>query len=231
MTTKSFPYYPLFLDVEQREVVIAGGGGVALRKVETMLRYGARVTVVAPEAAPEIEAWAAEGRLALVRRGYEPADVDRAFVVIAATNRADVNRRIASDCRERRILVNVIDAPELCDFIVPAVIEHGSIQVAVSTGGSSPALARRLKHDLQEAFGPEYAEVNDLFGSLRKAAQASLPEDRDRKAFFDSLLEGGILRMLREGRVRDAYEFAAARCDAAGVPRSDFLQHRLSVSG
>lgn len=229
--TKSFPYYPLFLDVEQREVVIVGGGGVAVRKVETMLKYGARVTVIAPDVAPEIESWAVEGRLALEKRGYAPGDVHQATIVVAATNRPELNRKIAEECRERHILVNVIDAPELCDFIVPAVIEHGSIQVAVSTGGSSPALARRLKHDLQEVFGAEYAEASDLFGSLRKGAQAALPEDRDRKAFFDALLEGGILRLLREGRRREAYEFAARSCDAAGVPRSEFLQQRLTAAG
>ncbi|MGZ8711043.1 MAG: precorrin-2 dehydrogenase/sirohydrochlorin ferrochelatase family protein, partial [Thermoanaerobaculia bacterium] len=118
----------------------------------------------------------------------------------------------------------------LCEFIVPAIIEAGSIQIAVSTGGKSPALARTLKEDLQRTIGPEYAEVNDALGSLRDGAKAapSLPTDIDRKRFFDGIIARGILQLLRSGRKREAYEEIARACEEAGVPVSDAVQRELA---
>ncbi|HZR50250.1 MAG TPA: bifunctional precorrin-2 dehydrogenase/sirohydrochlorin ferrochelatase, partial [Streptosporangiaceae bacterium] len=149
MARKKFPYYPIFIDVEDREVVIIGGGNVCARKAETMLRYGASVTVVSPEFTPEIEAWAKDGRIDIRRKEYDEGDLQGASIVIASTDDLCVNGRIARDCRRRRIPVNVVDVTHLCEFIVPAIVERGSIQIAVSTGGKSPALARTLKEDLQ----------------------------------------------------------------------------------
>src|SRR6185369_16457341 len=131
-------------------------------------------------------------------------DLDGANIVIASTDHQDVNEQIAADCRARRIPVNVVDVTPLCEFIVPAIIEKGSVQIAVSTGGKSPALARTLKEDLHRTIGPEYAEVNDLLGSLRDGAKRVLPTDVDRKAFFDAIIAKGILGMLREGKRREA---------------------------
>src|SRR5215218_4460542 len=129
--TKKFPYYPIFLDIEGREVVIIGGGNVCARKAETMMSYGARVTVVSPEFTEEIEGWAREGKLAIRRKTYEERDLDGANIVIASTDHQSVNEQIAADCRRRRIPVNVVDVTPLCEFIVPAIIESGSIQIAV----------------------------------------------------------------------------------------------------
>ncbi len=224
---KNFPYYPIFLDIEGRNVVIVGGGNVCARKAETMMNYGAHVTVIAPEFTPEIERWAGEGRLAIRRKKYEESDVDGANIVIASTDDEAVNTQIASDCRRRRIPVNVVDVTHLCEFIVPAIIEKGSIQIAVSTGGKSPALARTLKEDLARTVGPEYDEVNRVLGSLRSAAKKVLPTDGDRKRFFDGIIAQGILDMLRAGRRRDAYETIARACNAAGVPVSDEVRRVL----
>jgi len=146
---KRFPWYPIFIDVEDHDVVIIGGGEVCARKAETMMRYGARVTVVSPAFTPEIETWANEGKLALRRKRYEPGDLDGASIVIASTDDTAVNEQVAADCRRRRIPVNVVDVTPLCEFIVPAIVEKGSVTLAVSTGGKSPALARTLKEDLQ----------------------------------------------------------------------------------
>jgi siroheme synthase-like protein len=218
--SKKYPYYPIYLDIENRDVVIIGGGQVCARKAETMMRYGARVTVVAPEFTGEIEQWAAEGKLTTRRKQYEEADLGSANIVIASTDNQMVNEKVAADCRRRRIPVNVVDVTPLCEFIVPAIIETGSIQLAVSTGGKSPALARTLKEDLQRLIGPEYAEVNDVLGSLRDGAKAILPTDMDRKDFFDGILARGILEMLRSGRRREAYETIRQACEEAGVPVS-----------
>ena len=225
--SKRYPYYPIYIDIEDRDVVIIGGGNVCARKAETMMKYGARVTIVSPEFTEEIEGWARDGALKIRRKTYEDADLEGANIVIASTDDQSVNERIAADCRRRRIPVNVVDVTPLCEFIVPAIIESGSIQIAVSTGGKSPALARTLKEDLQRLIGPEYAEVNDVLGTLREGAKRVLPTDVDRKRFFDGIIAKGILDMLREGRREEAYRVIAEACEAAGVPVSEAV--RLGV--
>src|SRR5687767_13730374 len=177
-----------------------------------MMKYGARVTIVSPQFTEEIEGWARDGQLSLKRKTYDESDLEGAVLVIASTDHQSVNERVAADCRRRRIPVNVVDVTPLCEFIVPAIIESGSIQIAISTGGKSPAIARTLKEDLQRAIGPEYAEANDVLGSLRDGAKATLATDADRKRFFDGIIARGILQMLREGRRREAYEAIRAAC-------------------
>jgi len=225
---KHYPYYPIYLDIEGRNVTIIGGGNVCARKAETMMNYGARVTIVSPEFTEEIEQWGRDGVLQLRRKTYEDADLEGANIVIASTDDQSVNEQIAADCRRRRIPVNVVDVTPLCEFIVPAIIDKGSVTLAVSTGGKSPALARTLKEDLQRMIGPEYAEVNDALGTLRESAKRVLPTDVDRKRFFDGILADGLLELLREGRRREAYDLVARHCAAAQVPLSDEVRQALA---
>ena len=227
--SKQYPYYPIYLDIENRDVVIIGGGHVCARKAEAVMRYGARVTVVSPEFVEEIEQWAREGTLALKRKNYDENDLDGAHIVIASTDVQRVNEKIAADCRRRRIPVNVVDVTPLCEFIVPAVVESGSIQLAISTGGKSPALARTLKEHLQRTIGPEFAEVNDVLGTLREGAKEVLPTDVDRKEFFDGIIAEGVLDLLRAGKRREAYEVIAGACRKAGVPVSEAVQAVLAT--
>jgi siroheme synthase-like protein len=224
---KKYPYYPIYLDIEGRDVLIVGGGSVCARKAETMLKYGARVTVVAPTVTEEIAQWGRESRLTVRIKRYEEADLEGRSIVIASTDDACVNGRIARDCRRRRIPVNVVDVTHLCEFIVPAIVEQGSIQLAVSTGGKSPALARMLKEELQRLVGPEYAEINDLLGSLRAAAKKKLPTDLDRKRFFDGIISRDIVGMMRSGHRREALQTIASACREAGVPISQPLAEAL----
>jgi siroheme synthase-like protein len=224
---KQYPYYPIYLDIEERNVVIIGGGNVCARKAETMLGYGARVTVVSPEFTEEIEGWAAEGRLAIRRKRYEVGDLDDAHIVIASTDHTETNEQIAADCRARRIPVNVVDVTHLCEFIVPAIINKDGIQIAISTGGKSPAVARTLKEDLHRLVGQEYGEVNELLGTLRESAKAVLATDVDRKRFFDGIILRGVLSLLRDGKTHEAYEAIAEECRANGVAVSDMLRERL----
>ena len=228
MRQKKFPYYPIFLDIEDRDVVIIGGGPVCERKAETMMKYGARVTVVAPEFTEQITQWAKAGALKIRKKKYDASDLDGASIVIASTDDESVNTEIASDCRKRKIPVNVVDVTHLCEFIVPAIVEQGSIQLAVSTGGKSPALARTLKEDLQKFVGPEYAEVNDLLGTLRPSAKKVLPTDVDRKRFFDGIIALGVVDMVRSGKRRQAYEAIARACAEAGVEPSEQLRAALA---
>ncbi|HWS73091.1 MAG TPA: NAD(P)-dependent oxidoreductase, partial [Thermoanaerobaculia bacterium] len=124
-----------------------------------------------------------------------------------------------ADCRARGILVNVIDATELCDFIVPAVIEQGRVQIAISTSGSSPALARALKRRVERAVGAEWSELNDILGELRERAIASLPTDSDRKRFFEGIVASDALSLLRDGKRDEAMAAIDRLCEAAGVRR------------
>ena len=227
---KKYPYYPIYIDIENRDVVIIGGGNVCARKAETMMKYGARVTVVSPEFTEEIEGWAKEGCLKLRRKKYDHGDLEGANIVIASTDDQTVNEEIAHDCRARKIPVNVVDVTPLCEFIIPAIVESGSIQIAVSTGGKSPAIARTLKEDLQRFIGPEYAEVNDVLATLRDGAKAALPTDVDRKRFFDGIIAAGVLDLLRSGKRTEAYETIAGACEAAGVPVSERVRQQLSPS-
>lgn len=224
---KRYPYYPIYIDIEDRDVVIIGGGNVCARKAETMMKYGARVTVVSPEFTDEIEQWARDGKLTIHRKHYDASDLENANIVIASTDDQLVNEQVAADCRQRRIPVNVVDVTPLCEFIVPAIVESGSIQIAVSTGGKSPALARTLKEDLQRFVGPEYAVVNDVLGTLREGAKAVLPTDTDRKRFFDGIIAMGILEMLRAGKRREAFEAIARACREAGVAISDAVRREI----
>ena len=224
---KQFPYYPIFLDIENRDVVIIGGGEVCARKAETMMRYGAKVTIVSPEFTPEIEQWAGNGQLTIRRKRYETTDIEDAHIVIASTDDTSVNERVAADARALRIPVNVVDVTHLCEFIVPAILEKDGVQIAISTGGKSPALARTLKEDLNRTVGPEYSEINDVLGSLRDSAKAILPTDTDSKRFFDGIIAGGVLGLLREGKRKEAYRLIADACDAAGVAQSDELTKGL----
>ena len=229
MRQKKFPYYRLFLDIEDRDVIIIGGGVVCERKAETMMKYGARVTVVAPHFTDAIQQWARSGAIQIRKKSYDSGDLDGASIVIASTDDEAVNTQIAADCRKRKIPVNVVDVTHLCAFIVPAIVEQGSIQLAVSTGGKSPALARTLKEDLQKFVGPEYAEINDLLGTLRPSAKKVLPTDTDRKRFFDGIIASGVVDMLRRGKRRQAYETIARvprrgggeRAAARGAPMND----------
>lgn len=224
MPQKKYPYYPIYIDVEDHDVLIVGGGEVCARKAETMLRYGARVTVVAPQATDAITRWGEEGKLSLILKEYQEQDVEGRSLVIASTDNQRVNTQVAGDCRKRKIPVNVVDVTPLCEFIVPSIIEQGSIQVAISTGGSSPALARTLRQTLQKIIGPEYAEANDLLGSLRESAKKRLPTDTDRKRFFDGIVEKDLVGLLRDGRRDEAYRLLRESCQAAGVEVSPAVE-------
>jgi len=227
---KNYPYYPVYLDIEERSVVIIGGGSVCARKADAMMKYGARVTIVSPQVTGEIEQWLSDGRLTVRRKAYEESDLPGAVIVIASTDDPCVNARVARDCRRRKIPVNVVDVTHLCDFIIPAIVERGSIQIAVSTGGKSPALARRLKEDLQKLVGLEYDEVNQLMGGLRTAAKKTLATDIERKRFFDAIIAAGVLEMLRGGHRREAYETIRDVCQTAGVPVSESIRNVLSAA-
>jgi uroporphyrin-III C-methyltransferase/precorrin-2 dehydrogenase/sirohydrochlorin ferrochelatase len=161
-------YFPVALDLHGRRCLVVGGGVVATRKVEALLDAGATVVVVAPRLLAEVEALGVLGALEVQRRDYEATDCNNAFLVIAATDDRATNAAIATDARASGALVNAADDPEHCDFITPAIVRRGDVQVAVTTGGASPALARHLRERLENLLAPEYGELADLLARVRR---------------------------------------------------------------
>jgi len=160
-------YYPIFLDVGGKKCVVIGGGEVALRKVTALLDYGACVKVVSPELCPGLSKLARNNRIEAVSRNYEFGDLKDAFLAIAATDHGEINQSIASEARERKIIVNIVDNQKHSDFIAPAYFCRGDLTVAVSTAGKSPALAIKVKNKLEKSLGEEYASLVSLIEEVR----------------------------------------------------------------
>jgi precorrin-2 dehydrogenase len=177
-------YYMACLDLEGRSVLVVGGGAVAREKVTGLLECGARVTVVAPEVDPELGPTGVE----LVRRDYRTTDLEGRILVVAASSIEEVNRQVFRDAEARGLLCNVVDVPDLCSFILPAVHRQGPIAVAVSTGGASPALAQRLRDDVAALVGPRHASLAEDLRELRPWAKERYPTYAERRDFFQALV-------------------------------------------
>ena len=177
------------------------------------------MTVVAPDVVDEIEELASSGRIELHRRPYRATDLDGVFLVVAATSDTELNTAVYRDAEERLMLVNVVDVPELCNFILPAIVRQGPIAVAISTSGASPSLAKRMKREIAASVGPEYAELAALLDEVRPWAKETLPTYDDRKVFFEDIVNGDPdpIELLRAGKT-DAvrYLIAAAQQVAEG---------------
>lgn len=195
-------FYIACLRLTGRRCVVIGGGDVGLEKVEGLLACDADVTLVAPAAHPELVQLALEGSIRWEQREYESADLDGCLIAIAATSDTDANIRVFADAEQRAMLVNVVDVPPLCNFILPAIVRNGPLAIAISTAGASPALAKRMKREIGELFGEPYAMLAVLLNEARGWAKATLPTYQDRKQFFESIVEGDPdpVELLREGR-------------------------------
>ncbi len=161
------PYYPISIKVEGRKCVVVGGGQVALRKVRTLLDHGASVEVVSADLCAELAGLAESGQVQAVRRDYQSGDVAGAFIAIAATDDRGANQKISKEAGQAGVLVNVVDDAAISDFIVPSYLCRGDVVIAVSTGGKSPALARKIRASLEVYFGEEYAALVDLVEEVR----------------------------------------------------------------
>ena len=202
------PFYIACLKLTGRRCVVVGGGEIGLEKVEGLLACEGRVVLIAPDAVPELEALAAERSIEWRRRRYEPADLEATFIAIAATNDTDVNIGVYEDAERRAMLVNVVDVPPLCNFILPAIVRTGPLAIAISTAGASPALAKRIKREIADQYGEPYARLAVLLNEVRGWAKGTLPTYQDRKAFFESIVNGEpdpveLLRAGDEAAVRD----------------------------
>ncbi len=206
------PVYVAALKLKGRRCVVVGGGKIGLEKVEGLLACDGEVTLIAPDAEPELRRWAAEGSIRWERREYAGAgDLEGVFMAIAATSDTEVNIAVYEDAERRAMLVNVVDVPPLCNFILPAVVRTGPLAIAISTAGASPALAKRIKREIAERFGEPYARLAVLLGEARGWAKATLPTYQDRKEFFEGIVNGDPdpVELLREGREAEVRKLIA----------------------
>ena len=196
------PFYIACLKLSSRRCVVVGGGEIGLEKVEGLLACDADVTLISPAANDELQALAAEGSIAWEQREYAGADdLEGVFMVIACTDDTDINIRVFDDAERRAMLVNIVDVPPLCNFILPAIVRTGPLAIAISTAGASPALAKRMKAEVSELFGEEYARLAIMLNDARGWAKGTLPTYQDRKAFFEGIVNGepDPIALLRAG--------------------------------
>jgi precorrin-2 dehydrogenase/sirohydrochlorin ferrochelatase len=214
------PFYIACLKLTGRRCLVVGGGEIGLEKVEGLLACDADVSLLAPTAHPQLEELASEGSIQWAKRPYGGAeDLEGVFMVIAATDDSEVNIGVFDDAEKRAMLVNVVDVPPLCNFILPAIVRTGPLAIAISTAGASPALAKRMKRQVSELFGEEYARLAVILNDARGWAKGTLPTYQDRKEFFEGIVNGDPdpIELLRDGEetavlaiIESAKERAAA---------------------
>lgn len=193
--------YPLFFDLEDLPCLVVGGGKVALRKVKGLKRAGARITVVAPNAVPELKEWGRQGKLCLKERPFEEADVEGQWLVFCAVDEEEVSRAVHQSCEKNGVPVNVADVPRLCRFQVPARYVEGRLQLAVSTKGGSPALARRLREEMEGSLSPWAPRLAGWLAELRPRLKGLMPGDAKAR--------GDVLNRLVDSSFESLKDFAA----------------------
>src|SRR5579862_7846857 len=191
--------FPMFMKLEGRSCLVVGAGTVGEPKIKSLIEAGASVRVVALQATAAVGEWTESGAISWEAREFKITDLDGVFLIIAATNNRDLNAEIFHAARQRNILCNVVDDPEYCDFYYPAVVRRGDLQLAISTNGHSPALAQRIRRELEAQFGPEYGEWLEELGTIRRHLFASGLNADERR------------RLLHELASREAFEDARSR--------------------
>ncbi len=187
-------YYPIMLDIAGRPCTIIGGGKVAERKLLSVLAYGATVKVISPEVTEKIKALAAAGEISYINRSYEAGDLTGSYMVFVATNDMAVSRVCHQEARDGGILINIVDVPALCAFIVPAVVRRGDLTISVSTNGKSPMLTKRLRQQLEEGYGDGYGDYIAAMGEIRRLALSEIADTKEREALFKALVYDDAIR-------------------------------------
>jgi precorrin-2 dehydrogenase/sirohydrochlorin ferrochelatase len=192
-------YYPVHLDIHNRNCLVVGGGGVGTRKVKTLLDCGARVTVVSLEVSPHLQDLAASGDIILAQRSYKSDDLSGMFLVIGATDDEKLNRQISNDADRRNMLCNIADRPEVCNFILPAIVHRDDLVITISTSGQSPAMAKKLRKTLENQFGKEYGMLLRLMGAIRQKLLQQTHEPEAHKPLFEQLINSDLIGMIQKG--------------------------------
>lgn len=197
-------FYPINLRIADKDCAVIGGGAVAERKVISLVNAGAAVTVISPELTPELNKMVQEKQISNVERPYKKGDLTGFYMVICATDNAEVNRLAAAEAEQIGILVNVADAPELGNFSVPAQVKHGDLLLTVSTGGKSPAMAKKLRQELSKRYGEEYGLYLDIIDKIRRELKQKLATSKERELFWRETIDEDVLALLRQGKIEEA---------------------------
>lgn len=200
-------FYPISLNIKNRKCLVVGGGQVALRKCVSLLEYGADLSLLSPVIISELLEMVQEGKIKYWQDNYKKEYLEGFFMVFGATDNYETNLKIYTDCAEKGILVNIADNPNLCSFIVPAVLRRGSLQIAVSTEGKSPLLAKKIKDQLNDLFPVEYGEILEVLGETRKKILNNVQDPVERGILLSALLDKKVLDFLKEGN----YDLAKER--------------------
>ncbi|HEY9529413.1 MAG TPA: bifunctional precorrin-2 dehydrogenase/sirohydrochlorin ferrochelatase [Anaerolineales bacterium] len=192
-------YYPVYIELRDQPCVVIGGGKIAEGKVEGLLAAQANVTVISPNLTAHLRELVEEKKITYLARAYQPGDLTGAFMVICATDQAEINHQVWQEASANRQLVNVVDDTPRCNFIAPSILRKGDLTIAISTSGKAPALAVRLKERLQRELGPEYERFLELAGDLREPLARHIPDFETRKALWYELVDSEILDVLARG--------------------------------
>ena len=193
-------YYPVHLDIKNRNCLVVGGGAVGSRKVKSLLECGAHVTVVSPDPTPQLIRLASEKSITLKKRAYHSEDLTGMFLVIGATDDEALNHQISEDAEQSHILCNIADRPEVCNFILPSIVRRGDLVITISTSGKSPALAKHLRQKLETQFGREYADFLLLMGAIRQKLLSRSREPEAHKALFNQLIDSDLIQLVKAGK-------------------------------
>jgi precorrin-2 dehydrogenase/sirohydrochlorin ferrochelatase len=214
-------YYPIYLDVSGKRCVVVGGGDVAERKVMKLIECDAEVIVVSSVVTLGLQEMIEGNIIHHVSDDYESGYIKGAFIVVGATDRDEVNEQIYRDSQDMGILVNIVDDPKRCDFIVPSIVRRGDLAIAISTGGKSPIMARRLREDLEKTYGPEYGILLDIMGALREKMIMRGESPENNKNLFEFILDSGIIEYIRNkewGRVKEMlYDLTREEMDVDAI--------------
>ncbi|MCW8935441.1 MAG: siroheme synthase CysG [Gammaproteobacteria bacterium] len=208
-------FLPIFFDIKQKPCLVIGGGEVAARKVSLLLKAQSAVTVVSPELSHELAGWHEEGKFTHIARDFEDADIEKPVLVIAATDNHDVNKRVSELAQRRGIPVNVVDDPALCSFITPSIVDRSPVQIAISTGGASPVLARMIRTKLEGCIPAAYGRLGALVSDFREKVKAKFTNVDQRRAFWESILESTVADRVYSGHENEAAEELQKAIDAA----------------
>jgi len=197
-------YYPVNLDLEGRRCLVVGGGVVAERKVRTLLSFGADILVVSPKLTPRLAGLVKAKKVAYTKRGYQKNDLKGMFVAIAATDVMAVNTLVARHAEARNMLVNVVDVPKLCNFIVPSVIRKGPLTISISTGGQSPMFAQMWRRKCEKCLTPAHQKLLTLLGGVRKEVRERHVTMAKCKVVYRKILQSPVLKLLQENKTAEA---------------------------
>lgn len=197
--------------------MVAGAGRVAERKVRRLLECGAQVLVVSPEITPFLKTLAEKRKIIFKKRCVNLTDLNGIYLAISATGDRKINSLISSYCHRKGILVNIVDSPKECNFILPSVARRGNLTITVSTDGMSPALSKKIRRDLEQRFGAEYAKLLRIMAKLRPEVLRKIKNSKARKAFFQKVIQADILNLLKKNKERQAREKIRAILDNAGL--------------